>query len=213
MTLKVKTYDSLGKKGKQSSLPKVVFGQKPNDQLMAQAVRVYLFNQKTARPKTKSRSEVVGSTRKIWAQKGTGRARHGALTAPIFVGGGIAHGPKGTPATRLKMSKKMRRQALLSALSWQAKNQNLVVLSDEKKTKGKTKNAQKMLDKIFDKQARDKILLVTHQPDKNLIRSVKNLPNLKLINANNLNCYTVLNAQKIIITKNALKQVKNLFGK
>jgi large subunit ribosomal protein L4 len=114
--LKLSVYDLKGAIAESLTLPKEIFGAKINNSLMAQAVRVYLANQRRGTLKTKSRGEVAISTRKIYRQKGTGRARHGAKSAPIFVGGGIAFGPKPRDFS-MKLNQNMRRVALFSALS------------------------------------------------------------------------------------------------
>src|SRR3989338_10897476 len=103
-------YNIEGKEEKTIELPKDIFSVSANPSLLAQAVRVYLVNQRQGNVKVKTRSEVIGSTRKIYRQKGTGKARHGAIKAPIFVGGGVAHGPK-QKDYNLKFNKKMRKKA------------------------------------------------------------------------------------------------------
>jgi large subunit ribosomal protein L4 len=116
--VKIDVLDLTGKVQTSIDLPAELFGAKVNKQIMAQAVRVYLANQRQGTQSTKTRGEVTGSTRKIYRQKGTGRARHGGITAPIFVGGGIALGPKPRDYG-LSLPKKMRRVALASALTSQ----------------------------------------------------------------------------------------------
>src|SRR3989344_7204583 len=115
-SLTVPVYEISGKEKGSLSLPKEAFSVDVNKALLAQAVRVYQSNQRQGTASTKTRGEVVGSTRKIYRQKGTGRARHGDIKAPIFVGGGVAHGPK-SANYRKSISQKMRRIALLGALS------------------------------------------------------------------------------------------------
>ena len=115
-TLKQSVYDTKGNLAESIVLPKEIFDVKVNDPLMAQAVRVYLANQRRGTVKTKSRGEVKISTRKIYRQKGTGRARHGAASAPIFVGGGIAFGPRQRDYS-LKLNQKMKKAALFIQLS------------------------------------------------------------------------------------------------
>jgi len=136
---KVDVYNLSGIKSGQMELPKNIFAVKINESLMAQAVRVYLSNQRKSRTKTKSRGEIVLTKAKWFRQKGTGRARHGARSAPIFVGGGVAHGPTGEQNYHLKMSKKMKKQALFSALTSKFKANEVMVIKDLAKIEPKTK--------------------------------------------------------------------------
>jgi len=212
MSLKADKYNYQGKKTGQVDLPKEIFGLKLKPDLIAQAVRVYLTNQIQAQPKTKSRGQVIGSRRKIWAQKGTGRARHGDRYAPIFVGGGIAHGPKGRSPKRLKMSKKMKRQALFSALSEKQKNKQIIVLNQVDKLKAKTKKAQALFEKILKKRLK-KPLLISYNQKQTFKRAIRNLSFLKTVSAHSLNTYLILNHDYLIITQQALDEIKNLFIK
>lgn len=204
---RIDVYNTKGEKKGKIQLPKEIFGAKINEQLMAQAVRVYLANQRKARPKTKARGEVAGSGRKIYRQKGTGRARHGDRYAPIFVGGGIAHGPRGG-VKRLKMSKKMRRLALYSALTSKLKEKNLIVIEGLEKIKPKTKEMAKIIQNL---KLEGKILLVLPEKIENVIRAARNIANLKLRQANILNTYKVLNGGKLILTKPSIKKLKETF--
>ena len=140
--LNVAVYSLAGAKKGTISLNKEIFGAKVNKTLMAQAVRVYLVNQRQGTASTKTRGEVRASTRKIYRQKGTGRARHGAITAPIFRGGGIAFGPR-SRTFELKMSKQMRKKALFSALSSKLLENKILVVDVDSAT-GKTKEMHKM---------------------------------------------------------------------
>ena len=124
----VTIYNVKGQSAGKVRLPKEIFGAKINRILMAEAVRIYLGNQRRAKAKTKDRSEVRGSRRKIWRQKGTGRARHGDRYAPIFVGGGRAHGPTGQENFRAKLTKKMKKAALFSALTTKQKQGEVLVV-------------------------------------------------------------------------------------
>lgn len=204
--MKITIYDKNGQKtDKQMVLPKEIFEAKINLPLMAQAVKVFLANQRTASPKAKTRSEVTGSTKKIWRQKGTGRARHGDNKAPIFVGGGKAHGPTGEKK-RLSLSKKMRQAALRSALSSKAKEGVIFVVDDLTKIAPKTKQAVKFIDNlgIGDKKA----TLYLSENNDNIIRAFGNLPNVTIAFANQLNAYQALSSGRMIFTKEAIKVLK-----
>src|SRR3989339_761921 len=133
------TYDIKGQQGEKIKLPEKIFGAKVKPIVMAQAVRVYLSNQRKALAKTKTRADVAKTTAKMYRQKGTGRARHGSYAAPIFVGGGIAHGPSGKQNYKLSLPAKMRRLALLGALSVKAKAKEILIVEGVDKALGKTK--------------------------------------------------------------------------
>ncbi|MGH7246030.1 MAG: 50S ribosomal protein L4, partial [Candidatus Levyibacteriota bacterium] len=153
--LKVDVFDAKGKVVSSMTLPKELFDMPINKTLMAQAVRVFLGNQRQGTVSTKTRGEVAGSTRKIYRQKGTGRARHGGIRAPIFVKGGIAHGPKPKDYT-FSLPVKMRRKALFSALSAKVKEGGIRVVSGLSKIEPKTKPVAELLTAI----AAEKVLLV-----------------------------------------------------
>jgi large subunit ribosomal protein L4 len=157
--LTVDVYDAAGKVTGTVTLPESVFGASVNKQLIAQAVRVYLANQRSGTASTKSRGEVQGSTRKIYRQKGTGRARHGGVRAPIFVHGGIAHGPKPHDFS-MKMPQKMRRAALHSTLTLKAKGNAIKVLGGLDSMAPKTKAMVTLLSQIFSEGQPKKVLIV-----------------------------------------------------
>ena len=205
---RIDIYDTTGKKTSKIQLPKEIFEAKINKQLMAQAVRVYLANQRKARAKTKSRGEVVGSRRKIYRQKGTGRARHADRYAPIFVGGGRAHGPKGKEVHRLKMPKKMRRLALFSALTSKLKEKNIIIVEGLEKIKPKTKEMVKIMQ-IF--KLEGKVLFIQAKKIENIIRAARNIADIKLMQANLLNTYEVLRGRRLILTKDSIKTLKETF--
>lgn len=207
---KVDVYTLKGNKSSQKiDLPKEIFAAKINSQLMAQAVRVYLANQRKARAKVKTRGEVSGSRRKIWRQKGTGRARHGDRYAPIFVGGGVAHGPTGQESYKLKMSKKMKKKALFSALTSKFGEKEVFVLGGLKKIEPKTKEMAKIIKNL--KLSPFKVSLILPEVLENVIRAGRNIPDLKLMQANQLNTYEVLNGGKLIFMKESLEVIKKTF--
>ncbi len=196
-----------GKAKGRISLPKELFGVKVIRQLIAQAVRGYLANQRQGRASTKTRGEVEGSTRKIYRQKGTGRARHGAIRAPIFVGGGIVFGPKPRDYS-LKFPKSMKRLALASALTLQFTAGNVIVVDGLSDLKPKTKNMAETLEHIG---AFAHNLLVVPPTSDTVLRAARNLPNIDLEYPQNIHPYSVLKAQKVIFMKEALGVVKDTF--
>lgn len=206
--MKINIYDLKATKTGQVDLNKQVFAYKINQNLISQSVRVYLSNQRKAHAKAKGRSQVAGTTKKMWAQKGTGRARHSDARAPIFVGGGVAHGPKGVQNYKLKMSKKMNQKALRSALSLLARNKNILAISDLDKIATKTKQAQKLItslkkaDKLL--SASKKIGIIINSDNTNAKKAFKNLPKVNLIYTNSLNTYTLLNQNFLIFSQKSL---------
>ena len=200
--LSVSVYLLTGRAAGTMSLPKEVFGVKPNKILLAQAVRVYTTNQKIFTASTKTRGEVRGSTAKIFRQKGTGRARHGSIRAPIFVGGGIVFGPK-PRKVRLELPKKMKKAALLSALSAKMSDKEIVGVSGLEKATGRTKEIVKFLEKVG-KSA----LIVTGEKQEMIVRGVRNIPGVDVLPANQINAYEVLRHQFLVISKEALVKLK-----
>lgn len=207
-TLKVNVVDTAGKAAGTLSLPEAIFGAKVNPTLMAQAVRVYLANQRQGNASTKTRGEVDGSTRKIYRQKGTGRARHGGVRAPIFVKGGIAHGPKPRDYS-LTMPVKMKRAALFSALTTQFKQGNVIVVAGLEKVGEKTKPMAAALAKI----AGEKMLVVMPEKLDGVYKAARNIENVSLTSATQLNTYNVLGAKKVILMKDAVAAIEKTFIK
>lgn len=207
-SLSAPMYDSKGAKNGTFALPKEIFGAKINEPLMAQAVRVYLANQRQGNAVTKTRGEVTGSTRKIYRQKGTGRARHGGSRAPIFVKGGIAHGPK-LKDYSLNMPQKMRKAALFSALSQKLIDGEIKVLSGLSKIEPKTKNMDGLIKKLTeDKKNKTRILLVTSASNKdlqNVSRAGKNIKNVEIMNAKMINTYEVLKHKNIFFMRESVE--------
>lgn len=202
-----------GIKSGKIDLPKEIFAAKINEPLMAQAVRVYLSNQRQAKAKVKTRGEVAKTTAKWYRQKGTGRARHGAQSAPLFVGGGVAHGPTGSQNYKLKLSKKMKKQALFSALTSKLKDKEIIVVKGLEKIEPKTKKMVKILEKLKVKNEKLKVktLIVLSEQVENLNRAARNIEGVNLIQANLLNTYRVLNGGKLIFMKEAVDKLKKTF--
>lgn len=201
----VPVYGLTGKKKGTTTLPKEIFGAKVNPVLMAQAIRVYLVNQRQGTASTKTRGEVNKTTAKWYRQKGTGRARHGAKSAPIFVGGGIAFGPR-PRHFELKISKQMRRKALFSALSEKLAN-NQVFVVDVDAASGKTKeifNMFKTLNLLG--KVKSKMLFVRGEEGE-AARAARNIDGLNIEPAQNLNAYEVLNSNSLVFAKDAIAKL------
>lgn len=209
--LSVPIFSLLGETKGNFELPKAIFGVEVNKRLLAQALRVYLNNQKSHFASTKTRGEVEGSTRKIYRQKGTGGARHGAVRAPIFVGGGVALGPKFRDMN-LELPKKMKKAALMNMLSQKAKDAGVSVLDSLEKASGKTQEMAKFVKKLGVKN----ILIVSGETLEELNKArlaLKNLQNAELKRAEEINVYDVVRYESIVLTKKAVENLeKRLLG-
>lgn len=209
VNLSVDVFDLTGKSTGKFSLPVEIFGEKINKALLHQAIRVYQANKRQGNASTLTRGEVDGSTRKIYRQKGTGRARHGSLRAPIFVKGGIVHGPKPKDYS-LDLPKKMRRKALLSALSSKLVGGELTVVTGIETIEPKTKVFAAGLKSLGFTSVKS-LLLVMPSDLTNVKRATGNIENVKITVAGRLNAYEVLRSRRVIITKDTVAEMKKLF--
>ena len=207
--MNIDVYTSTGTKKGTATLPKALFEAPINEGLMHQAVVRQQSNRRTPVAHVKSRGEVQGSTHKLFRQKGTGRARRGSVRAPLLRGGGKAFGPRNTVNFIKNMPKKMRRNALFSSLSLQAKNESIIGLESFTE-EPKTKKGQELLKKLPVELGR-KILFVTPEKNESLTRSVRNIPNVKVVNAAYLNPEDVLAAKNIVFLVDAIKKVEEVF--
>ncbi len=208
--LTVSVYDLEGKATGKVTLSDVIFGEPLNKKLLAQAVRVYQANKRQGNASTKTRGEVDGSTRKIYRQKGTGNARHGSIRAPIFVKGGIVHGPKPRDFN-LELPKKMRRKALFSALSAKLADGEIRVLSGFEKIDAKTKAFAAVIGKLTLDSKKIKILLVTPDSFESAKRGSKNIQGVSSTSANRLNALEVLRNKHILIAKESIAEMEKVF--
>jgi len=180
--------------------------QKVNYKLIKSVIDWQLNHAKPRTAKTKQRNQIKGSTKKIIAQKGSGGARHASKKAPIFVGGGVAHGPKGAVYKIKKINKKVKKLALLHTLSKKTFDKRLYILADVKKEIKKTKEFNKFLqqNKFID------VLIISDVNSlKNIFRSAKNIKNVKLINDEGTNVYDIFRYKNIIITSSSVKKIEN----
>ena len=211
-TLSVSAYGTDGKSAGRVTLPAEIFGEKVNKKLLSQAIRVYLANKRQGTASTKTRSEVDGSTRKIYRQKGTGRARHGSVRAPIFVKGGIVHGPKPRDFS-LELPKKMRRKALFSALSAKLADGQIRVLSGFEKFEPKTKNFSQVLKNLTIDGKKQKLLLVTPDAFANVKRAARNIQGVSSTSAKRLNALDVLRNKELLFMKESIAEMEKYFLK
>ena len=176
-----------------------------NHKLIKYVIDWQLNHQKPRTAKTKQRNEVRGSTKKIYAQKGTGQARHASKKAPLFVGGGQAHGPKGAVYKIKKINKKVRKLALAQTLAKKNIDKQLHILSDVKKAFNKTKNFNKFL---LSNKLENALIVSDKDSEKNFVRSARNIKNIKVIRDEGANIYDLLKFTNVIITSSSMKKIE-----
>ena len=196
-----------GEKVKDTKLNDNVFGIEPNDSVIYDAVVLYNASQRQGTHSTKTRSEVSGGGRKPWRQKGTGNARQGSIRAVQWRHGGIAHGPKPRDYSK-KMNKKERRLALKSALSYKAKDKEIILLENISMETNKTKDMLNILNTL--NIADYKLLLIVNELTDNVCLSARNLGNVKIVLPTEVNTYDVMNADKLVITMDALQTLEEV---
>ena len=208
--MKVKVINRAGADtGRSVDLPKEIFGVEPNDHAIYLDVKQYMANKRQGTHKSKDRSEISRSTRKIYRQKGTGNARHGSLKSGIFVGGARIHGPRPRDYS-FKLNKKLKRVARLSALSYKAKDKSVVVMEDFTMDTPKTSDFKNMLNAL---NLTGRTLFVTPENDKNVYLSGRNIPKNTVMAASDLNTYQVLKAKSLILTEGALNKLQESLQK
>lgn len=203
----VALYNINGEQVGELALNDEVFGVSVHESVLHDAVVMQLAGRRLGTHDTKTRSEVSGGGRKPWRQKGTGRARHGTIRSPIWRGGGIVFGPH--PRNYgYSLPKKVRRLALKSALSAKVNSGDILVLDDLKLDQIKTRDMARILDNL----KVDDALLVTAEKDVTVEKSARNLPNIKPLIATGLNVYDILAYNKLVITKDAVAKVEEVFA-
>ena len=205
----VKVLNMNGEEVGKISLSEAVFGIEPNTVAMHAAVINYLANRRHGTQSTKTRTEVSGGGRKPWRQKGTGHARQGSTRSPQWVHGGVALGPK-PRKYRFTLNKKVRRLALVSALSSKVAAEEMIVLDKLELDEIKTKAMVKTLKNIG---AEDKALVVMSEVNKNVVKSANNIPGVKTTLTNALNVYDILNYDKFVVTKEAVEKIEEVYSK
>jgi|TARA_B110000902_G_scaffold254073_1_gene317540 large subunit ribosomal protein L4 len=193
---------------KKVTLTKGIFDIEPNDHAIYLDVKQYLANQRQGTHQSRERGEIAGSTRKIKKQKGTGTARAGSIKNPLFRGGGRVFGPR-PKSYSFKLNKKLKVLARKSALSYKAKDKNIMILEELAFKTPKTKEFLTILKSL--KVESDRSLFVTSERDNNTLLSSRNLKNAKVITADKLNTYDILHSSKLIISENAFTQIEKQF--
>lgn len=214
--MKVKVYDQEGNFIKETEVPSEIFDVKINSDLLHQVVASYQKNKRSPIAHTKDRGEVRGSTRKIWPQKHTGRARHGDRRAPIFRGGGVTFGPRKEKILKVKIPKKMRRKALFMALSSKLKDNEIIFLKELKVPEIKTKIFSKILETLRKKIENFKegsVLICIPKHQKEIVLSARNIPKVEVKEAKNLNALDVLKYKYLLLPIESIKIIKETFLK
>ncbi|ERK04206.1 MAG: 50S ribosomal protein L4 [Prevotella pleuritidis] len=196
--------------GRTVTLNESIFGIEPNDHVIYLDVKQYLANQRQGTAKTKERSEVSGSTRKLGRQKGGGGARRGDINSPVLVGGGRVFGPKPRDYG-FKLNKKVKSLARRSALSYKAQENAIVVVEDFTMDVPKTKDFVNIAKNL--KVDGKKTLLILPEVNKNVYLSARNLQRSEVMTASSLNTYKVLNADVLVVTENSLKTIDGILAK
>ncbi|UZR92770.1 50S ribosomal protein L4 [Chondrinema litorale] len=205
--MELEVFDKSGSQtGKKVSLPDSVFGIEPNDHAIYLDVKQFLANQRQGTHKSKERAEIVGSTKKLKKQKGTGTARAGSIKSPVFRGGGRVFGPKPRDYS-FKLNKKLKKLARKSALSYKASGSSIAILEDFTLDAPKTKEYASILKSLnFEGK---KVLLVLPEADKSIILSVRNLPKSKVTTVDSLNTYDIMNADQLLVFENSIEKFSN----
>ena len=203
--------DKLNIDGKKDSIEVLdkIFSAKINKQLVSNAIYKINSNYKGRKSKTKQKNEIIGSTAKIYAQKGTGNARHASKKAPIFVGGGVAHGPKGqSNYKKRKLNKSEKKLSVASLITEKNKMNNLLIFSDFVNKIEKTKKMNQILIK-FD--AKNSIIILDKKSKNNIYNATKNIPNVKVTDINHFSSLDLIKYKKVIFTETSIKELEKRY--
>ena len=203
--------DKLNLDGKADSIEisDKIIAAKINEKLISNVLYKTNANYKGRKAKTKQKNEIIGSTSKIYAQKGTGNARHASKKAPIFVGGGVAHGPKGElNYKKRKLNKSEKKLSIASLITKKNNLKDLIILSDFEKQILKTKEMNNILIKF---EAKNSIIIADKKSKDNIFKSVKNIPNVKITDVNHFSAYDLSKFKKIIFTETSIKELEKRY--
>jgi len=206
--MKIDKFNIDGKKESIEVMDKI-FSAKINKKLISGVLYKINANYKGRKAKTKQKNEIIGSTSKIYAQKGTGNARHASRKAPIFVGGGIAHGPKGEKNYKIrKLNKNEKKMSVASLLSDKKKSSNLIIISDFKNEIKKTKEMNKILKKF---EAKNSLIILDQNSKDKVFKSLRNLPNVKTTDINHFSAFDIIKFKKVIFTETSVKELEKRY--
>ena len=204
--------EKLNLDGKKSSIEVLdkIFSAKINNKLVSNVLYKTNANYKGRHAKTKQQNEVAGPTSKIYAQKGTGNARHASRKAPIFVGGGVAHGPKGELAyKKRKLNKSEKKQSIASLISDKIKNKNLIVFSDFSSEIKKTKEMSLIIKKF---EINNSIIILDKTSKDKIEKSIRNIPNVKVTDVNHFSAFDMVKFKKIVFTESSVKELEKRYS-
>ncbi|NMB91430.1 50S ribosomal protein L4 [candidate division WWE3 bacterium] len=205
--MKVNVINLKGEKIEEVELNNNIFGIKPNEEVLKQYIRVYMSNQRQGTSSVKNRSEVSGGGKKPWAQKHTGRARQGSIRSPIWVHGGVAHGPK-PKDWRLCISKNVKELAFKSILSQRMSEKKIMVLDKVKFDKPSTKKFAEAFKKL---KVSGSSILVWLKKDEDFLKSVRNIKEITLVNASTLGAFDVIKAKNVLFMKDAVLSIEERY--
>lgn len=206
--MELKVYNTTGEDtGRKVKLNDAVFGIEPNDHAIYLDVKQHLANRRQGKHKTKERSEIIGSTRKLKRQKGTGTARAGSIKNPLFVGGGRIFGPQ-LRDYHFKLNKKVKQLARRSALTYKAKDKQIMVVEDFVLNEPKTKEYVAIISKL--KVDDRKSVLVVNKADKNIYLSSRNLPGAKVVTCSELSTYDIMNSASLVFMESSIDSIQKI---
>ena len=204
--------EKLNLDGKKDSMEvmDIIFSAKINNKLVNNVLYKTNANYKGRHAKTKQQNEVSGPTSKIYAQKGTGNARHASKKAPIFVGGGIAHGPKGQLAYKTrKLNKSERKLSIASLISEKTKNKNLLIFSDFNSEIKKTKEMNSIIQKL---QISNSLIILDKNSKNKIEKSARNIPNVKVTDVNHFSAFDIVKFKKVVFTESSVKELEKRYS-
>ena len=204
--------DKVSIDGKKDSLEVLdkIFSAKINKQLVSNVLYKTNANYKGRKAKTKQKNEIIGSTSKIYAQKGTGNARHASRKAPIFVGGGVAHGPKGELSyKKRKLNKSEKKLSIASLITEKNKLNNLIVFNDFNSEIKKTKQMNIILKKF---EANNSLIILDKNSKEKISKSIKNIPNVKTTDINHFSAFDIIKYKKLVFTESSIKELEKKYS-
>jgi len=204
--------DKISIDGKKDSIEVLdnIFSAKINNKLVSAVLYKTNANYKGRHAKTKQQNEVKGPTSKIYAQKGTGGARHASRKAPIFVGGGIAHGPKGELAyKKRKLNKTEKKQSVASLITEKNNNKNLLILNDFSSEIKKTKEMNSIINKL---EITNSLIILDKNSKEKIEKSVRNIPNVKVTDVNHFSAYDIIKFKKVVFTESSVKELEKRYS-
>ena len=206
--MKIEKLNIDGEKSSIEVLDKI-FAAKINKQVVSNVLYKSNSNYKGRKAKTKQKNEIIGSTSKIYSQKGTGNARHASRKAPIFVGGGVAHGPKGeSKYKKRKLNKNEKKISIASIITEKNQKSNIIIFNDFDKKILKTKEINSILIKF---EATNSLIIVDSKSKENIFKSTRNIPNVKITDINHFSAYDLVKYKKVIFTETSLKELEKRY--